>query len=108
MGNAASGGISVELHLAWSVWPRGIGGRCSRHRRRNGGFEGFSLSHNVASENEVDELVAQAVAAGTARVKKPQRVFWGGYSGYYKDPDGHLWEVAHNPLFWVGPSDEGA
>ena len=39
-------------------------------------------------------------------VKKPQKVFWGGYSGYFKDPDGHLWEVAHNPFFWVGPADE--
>lgn len=72
------------------------------------GFEGFSLSHNVASENEVDAVMAQAVAAGATLVKKPQMVLWGGYSGYFKDPDGHLWEVAHNPLFWVGPGDEGA
>ena len=70
------------------------------------GFEGFSLAHNVASENEVDEVMAQAVAAGATLVKKPQNVFWGGYSGYFKDPDGHLWEVACNPLFWVGPRDE--
>lgn len=70
------------------------------------GFAGFSLVHNVPSENEVDEVVGQAVAAGATLVKKPQKVFWGGYSGYFKDLDGHLWEVAHNPLFWVGPSDE--
>ncbi len=70
------------------------------------GFEGFSLAHNVASEKEVEEVVAQAVAAGATLVKKPQKVFWGGYSGYFKDLDGHLWEVAHNPLFWVGPVDE--
>ena len=38
-------------------------------------------------------------------VKKPEKVLWGGYSGYFKDPDGHLWEVAHNPHFWVGPID---
>ena len=69
------------------------------------GFEGFALSHNVESEEEVDEVVAQAVAAGAKLVKKPQKVFWGGYSGYFKDLDGHLWEVAHNPLFWVGPKD---
>ena len=72
------------------------------------GFEGFSLAHNVQSENEVDEVVAQALAAGATLVKKPQKVFWGGYSGYFKDLDGHLWEVAYNPLFWVGPSDENA
>jgi uncharacterized glyoxalase superfamily protein PhnB len=70
------------------------------------GFEGFSLAHNVPSEDEVDDVVAQAVAAGATLVKTPQKVFWGGYSGYFKDLDGHLWEVAHNPLFWVGPSDE--
>jgi catechol 2,3-dioxygenase-like lactoylglutathione lyase family enzyme len=72
------------------------------------GFEGFTLAHNVESEAQVDEVVAQAVAAGAALVKQPEKVFWGGYSGYFKDLDGHLWEVAHNPLFWVGPGDEGA
>ena len=72
------------------------------------GFEGFTLAHNVESENAVDEVVAQAVAAGATLVKQPQKVFWGGYSGYFKDPDGHLWEVAHNPYFWVGPADEDA
>ena len=72
------------------------------------GFEGFALAHNVASEEEVDELMAQALRAGATLVKKPQKVFWGGYSGYFKDLDGHLWELAHNPLFWVGPKDEEA
>ncbi len=72
------------------------------------GFEGFSLAHNVESESEVDEVMAQAIEAGAALVKQPQKAFWGGYSGYFKDPDGHLWEVAHNPLFWVGPNDESA
>ena len=72
------------------------------------GFEAFSLAHNVESEKEVDAVVAQAVAAGATLVKKPQKVFWGGYSGYFKDLDGHLWEVAHNPLYWVGPTDENA
>jgi hypothetical protein len=72
------------------------------------GFRGFSLAHNVASEAEVDAVMALAVDAGATQVKPPQKVFWGGYSGYFKDPDGHLWEVAHNPLFWVGPSDDAA
>lgn len=72
-----------------------------------GGFESFALAHNVQSEAEVDEVMSQALEAGATLVKKPQKVFWGGYSGYFKDPDGHLWEVAHNPHFWVGPSDEG-
>ncbi len=70
------------------------------------GFGGFTLAHNVNSETEVDQLLEEAVAAGAILVKPGQKVFWGGYSGYFKDPDGHLWEVAHNPLFWVGPKDE--
>jgi len=70
------------------------------------GFEGFTLSHNVESEAEVDAVVEKALKAGAALVKKPQKVFWGGYSGYFEDLDGHLWEVAYNPHFWVGPRDE--
>jgi len=72
------------------------------------GFEGVTLSHNVSSEAEVEKVLDQALAAGAALVKAAQKVFWGGYSGYFKDPDGHLWEVAHNPLFWVGPCDNDA
>lgn len=72
------------------------------------GFAGIAIAHNVASEEEVDELIEQAAAAGAELVKPPQKAFWGGYSGYFADPDGYLWEVAHNPLFWVGPKDEDA
>lgn len=70
------------------------------------GFEGFALAHNVTSEKEVDEVMQQAIAAGATQTRAPQKVFWGGYSGYFRDPDGHLWEVAYNPQFWVGPKDE--
>jgi catechol 2,3-dioxygenase-like lactoylglutathione lyase family enzyme len=63
------------------------------------GFSGFTLAHNVASEADVDRVLAEAVAAGATLVKPGQKVFWGGYSGYFADPDGHLWEVAHNPFF---------
>lgn len=71
------------------------------------GFESFALAHNVGSEVEVDEVIRQALAAGATLVKEPEKVFWGGYSGYFKDPDGHLWEVAHNPHFWIGPNGSG-
>ncbi len=71
------------------------------------GFESFALAHNVPSEADVDAVMNQAVNAGATLVKPPQKVFWGGYRGYFKDPDGHLWEVAHNPFFWVGPRDDG-
>jgi catechol 2,3-dioxygenase-like lactoylglutathione lyase family enzyme len=73
-----------------------------------GGFESFALAHNVHSEAEVDEVMSQALNAGATLVKKPQKVSWGGYSGYFKDLDGHLWEVAHNPFFWIGPGTEEA
>ena len=69
------------------------------------GFAGFALAHNVASEAEVDEVLDLAVSAGGTLVKKAGKASWGGYTGYFADPDGHLWEVAHNPFFWVGPGD---
>ena len=57
-------------------------------------FPGFSLAHNVRTKGEVDELMAQAEAAGATIVKPARDAFWGGYSGYFADPDGYLWEVA--------------
>lgn len=69
------------------------------------GFAGFAIAHNVSSEAEVDEVLQLAINAGATLVKPGQKVFWGGYSGYFADPDGFLWEVAHNPFFWVGPAD---
>lgn len=61
-------------------------------------FRGTSLSYNCASETEVDEAFAHALKCGAVEAKKPEKVFWGGYSGYFSDPDGHLWEVAFNPF----------
>jgi catechol 2,3-dioxygenase-like lactoylglutathione lyase family enzyme len=62
-----------------------------------GGFGGVTISQNVGSPAEVDAALAHAVAAGGTLLKKARTVFWGGYSGYFADPDGHPWEVAHNP-----------
>lgn len=70
------------------------------------GFASFALAHNVHTETEVDEVMAQAIEAGAKLIKPPQKVFWGGYSGYFADPDGHLWEVAYNPHEWIGPVDK--
>jgi predicted lactoylglutathione lyase len=63
------------------------------------GFAAISLAYDARSKGEVDQVFAQALAAGAAAVKRPEDVFWGGYSGYFSDPDGHLWEVAWNPFF---------
>ncbi|MGV3538750.1 MAG: VOC family protein [Rufibacter sp.] len=67
------------------------------------GFKGFSLAHNLRSEAEVDALFQYLASKGVALTKQPEKVFWGGYSGYFSDPDGHLWEVAYNPYL---PLDE--
>ena len=69
------------------------------------GFAGVTIAHNLESEAAVDAIIDQAVTAGAGLVKPAQKVFWGGYSGYFADPDDYLWEIAHNPLFWVGPKD---
>ena len=67
------------------------------------GFSGISLAINLESEAEVDRVAAEWVSCGGTLVKQPERVFWGGYSGYVKDPDGHLWELAYNPGFALLP-----
>jgi uncharacterized glyoxalase superfamily protein PhnB len=59
----------------------------------------MSLGHNVSSESEVDTVMRQAEQAGARIVKPAQKTFYGGYAGYFQDPDGHLWEVAFNPGF---------
>jgi catechol 2,3-dioxygenase-like lactoylglutathione lyase family enzyme len=67
------------------------------------GFDGITIAHNCRSKAGVDEVLAEAEAAGGTIVKPAEDVFWGGYSGYFRDPDGHLWEVAWNPFL---PIDE--
>ena len=59
----------------------------------------FTLGHNVGSEQEVDAAMEQAIAAGARLIKPAQKTFWGGYAGYFQDPDDHLWEVVFNPAF---------
>lgn len=63
------------------------------------GTGAVTLAQNFATEAEVDAAFAEALAAGATALKRPEKVFWGGYSGYWTDPDGHVWEVAMNP-FW--------
>jgi uncharacterized protein len=63
------------------------------------GFSGVTLAHNARSKSEADQVFAEALAAGAKPLKPPHDTLWGGYSGYFADPDGHLWEVAWNPFF---------
>jgi catechol 2,3-dioxygenase-like lactoylglutathione lyase family enzyme len=64
----------------------------------SGGFRGMTLAHNEPSAEAVDAAFDRFVAAGAKVVKRPVSTAWGGYSGYVADPDGHLWEIAHNPF----------
>ena len=66
-----------------------------------GGFGGVTLAYNVRRKNDVDAVLAEAQAARGRILKPAQEVFWGGYSGYFADPDGHPWEVAWNPHFAI-------
>ena len=65
------------------------------------GFGGIALAYNTRSREEVDAVLAEAEAAGATILKSAEDAFWGGYSGYFADPDGHLWEVAWNPDWTV-------
>jgi len=67
------------------------------------GFSGFTLAYNARSESEVDEIIRDLKSKGVKIAKEPQKVFWGGYSSYFVDPDDYHWEVAYNPFF---PFDE--
>jgi len=69
------------------------------------GYRGLNLVHNVASKEEVDQVFQRALTAGAKSVKAVQDASWGGYHGYFSDPDGHLWEIAYNPFIWIGPKD---
>ena len=66
-------------------------------------FVGIALAHNARSEADVDKALSEAVGAGAKLIKAAEKTSWGGYSGYFADPDGHLWEVAHNPYFTLLP-----
>ncbi len=65
------------------------------------GFAGFSIAHNVRTRDEVDILLDQAQQAGATITSPAKELHWGGYVGYFTDPDGHVWEIAWNPQFWI-------
>jgi uncharacterized protein len=67
----------------------------------SGGWGGLTLAHNVRSPGEVDAVIEEARAAGAGIVREPAETFWGGYSAAFTDPDGHPWEVAHNPRWTI-------
>ncbi len=88
-----------------SLYPRDDLAADAQLAAEGSGFCGFALAHNVRQREEVDSALAEAIQAGARLLKPAQEAFWGGYSGYFADPDGFPWEVAWNPGFPLG--DDG-
>jgi uncharacterized protein len=82
-----------------ALWPRAELAKDAGVEDSRPGFSGVALAYNTRSDAEVDEVLATAERAGGRIVKAAQRAFWGGWYGYFADPEGNLWEVAHNPAF---------
>ncbi|MCW4000506.1 MAG: VOC family protein [Candidatus Bathyarchaeota archaeon] len=103
---ASSGDLAVFSlgSFALALYPRSLLAADASVPAEGSGFSGITLSLNAKNPQEVDEVLAEAQRSGAVVVKPAQKVFWGGYSGYFKDLDGHLIEVAYNP-YWSLDSD---
>jgi len=95
--NGAVAFFNLQQGLRLALWPRRSLAADSGVPLQGRSATELSIGHNVASREEVDQVMAQAAAAGATLVKPAQATFYGGYAGYFQDPDGHLWEVAFNP-----------
>ncbi len=94
--------FKLEAGLKLAIWPRASLAHDAGLPLGQPSATDFSLAHNVATKNDVDAVMAQAAAAGARLVRPARDTSWGGYAGYFQDPDGHLWEVAWNPQ-WTLP-----
>ena len=89
--------FELQAGLRLALWPRASIAFDSGLPQSVGDSTGFTVGHNVSSKGDVDTVLAQAQGAGAKIVKPAQVTLWGGYAGYFQDPDGHLWEVVWNP-----------
>ena len=94
--------FDLEHGLKLALWPRDSLAHDSTLAQGQPSATEFSLGHNVASREEVDAVMEQARRAGAVIVKPAEDTFFGGYAGYFQDPDGHLWEIAWNPAWEAG------
>jgi catechol 2,3-dioxygenase-like lactoylglutathione lyase family enzyme len=92
--------------MALALYPRAELAKDAGGTAEGRGFAGFTLAYNARSRDEVDSILREAVAAGAQLLKPAEEAFWGGYSGYFADPDGYAWEVAWNPSFAI--ADDGS
>ncbi|HET7203421.1 MAG TPA: VOC family protein [Steroidobacteraceae bacterium] len=97
--------FDLQGGLRLALWPRSSLAVDTALVSSGPGANEFSLGHNVATRSEVDDVIGQASAAGARVVKPPQPTFWGGYAGYFRDLDGHLWEIVWNP-HWLPDDDD--
>ena|SRR5437867_1192167 len=97
--NGAVAFFNLQSGLKLALWPRKSLAADSGLPLQAASALEVSIGHNVSSRQEVDSLMRQAEQAGAKIVKSAQPTFYGGYAGYFQDPDGHLWEVAFNPGF---------
>ena len=95
--NGAVAFFNLQPGLRLALWPRKSLAADSGLPLQPASATEFSLAHNVGSQAEVEAVMLQALRAGATIVKPAQATFYGGYAGYFQDPDGHLWEVAFNP-----------
>lgn len=91
--------FDLQPGLKLAIWPRSSIARDSGLAQGSSSPTEFTLGHNVISREEVDAVMERAKDAGAVIVKKAQDTFWGGYAGYFQDPDAHLWEIVWNPNF---------
>jgi catechol 2,3-dioxygenase-like lactoylglutathione lyase family enzyme len=103
--HGAAAFFELDGGLRLALFPRASLARDAGMAQESSSTTEFSIGHNVASRAEVDAVLIQAADAGAVLVKPAQDTFWGGYAGYFQDPDRHLWEVAWNP-HWPLP-DQG-
>ena len=89
--------FDLQPGLKLAVWPRSSLAHDTGLPKGTPNPTEMSLAHNVSSKAEIDAVMAQAKSAGAVIVKPARDTFWGGYAGYFQDPDGHLWEIAWNP-----------
>jgi len=95
--NGAVAFFNLQSGLKLALWPRRSIAADTGLAEQPASPTGFTIGHNVDSRAEVDSVMAQAAAAGAVIVKAAQPTFYGGYAGYFQDPDGHVWEIVFNP-----------
>jgi catechol 2,3-dioxygenase-like lactoylglutathione lyase family enzyme len=95
--------FKLQKGLILALWPFKSIARDTNLTEVTGGSAAFTIAHNVSNKEEVQVVMNQAEKAGATIIKAPQDTFYGGYAGYFRDINGHIWEIAWNPAFQIEP-----